>query len=137
MENIEKRLEYFIANQGYNYSQFADLIGVQRSSISHIITGRNKPSYDFLQKVFQAFPELNADWLIMGRGRIFHESDDITAAEEPEMKKADERLTDTSTIAETPDESTGKPTQLRSGNAVVKVILFYEDGHFEEYRSPS
>jgi transcriptional regulator with XRE-family HTH domain len=137
MENIEKRLEYFIANQGYNYSQFADLIGVQRSSISHIITGRNKPSYDFLRKMFNAFPELNADWLVMGRGRMFHEADDQVTVDQKETV-SDETMETPSRPSEYDRKDkapprTEKPVSVRE-TPVIKVILFYDNGRFEEFQ---
>jgi transcriptional regulator with XRE-family HTH domain len=50
-------------------SEFAEKIGVQRSSISHILSGRNKPSVDFLDKIIRAFPEVNIEWLISGNGQ--------------------------------------------------------------------
>lgn len=61
-ERISKIIEY----SGLSSSEFADRIEVQRSSISHITSGRNKPSLDFLVKVKQSFPELAWDWLILG-----------------------------------------------------------------------
>ena len=54
-------------------SKFADIIGVQRSSVSHVISGRNKPSYDFLHKTLKAFPGLNAAWLMLGEGTMYEQ----------------------------------------------------------------
>lgn len=51
-------------------AEFAEEIGVQRSSISHIISGRNKPSLDFITKIKTAFPKLEWDWLINGEGEM-------------------------------------------------------------------
>jgi transcriptional regulator with XRE-family HTH domain len=48
-------------------SEFADRIGVQRSSISHVLSGRNKPSIDFLEKILNVFPDIDTTWLITGR----------------------------------------------------------------------
>jgi transcriptional regulator with XRE-family HTH domain len=50
-------------------SEFADRIGVQRSSVSHILSGRNKPSIDFLEKILNVFPDIDTTWLITGRAR--------------------------------------------------------------------
>jgi transcriptional regulator with XRE-family HTH domain len=50
--------------------QFASIIGVQRSGISHILSGRNKPSLDFIQKILAKFPDINADWLVQGIGEM-------------------------------------------------------------------
>lgn len=47
-------------------SEFADRIGVQRSSVSHVLSGRNKPSTDFLEKILNVFPDIDATWLITG-----------------------------------------------------------------------
>lgn len=49
-------------------SAFADKIGVNRATISHILSGRNKPSIDFLEKLLYVYPEVNANWLITGIG---------------------------------------------------------------------
>jgi len=48
-------------------SELADRIGVQRSSISHVLSGRNKPSIDFLEKILLVFPEIDTNWLITGK----------------------------------------------------------------------
>jgi len=133
MDEIQKRLEYFIANQGYNYSQFADMIGVQRSSISHIITGRNKPSYDFLQKIFVSFPELNADWLIMGRGKMFHEADDQDLSTTIQGSENQVITEESSRTGKKPEPVPDKIPPRNMRNLVKKVILLYDDDHFEEY----
>jgi transcriptional regulator with XRE-family HTH domain len=67
---IKDRLIKIITTEGLNSSAFADSIGVQRSSISHILSGRNKPSLDFLEKILASYPKYNAEWLIMGTGSI-------------------------------------------------------------------
>jgi transcriptional regulator with XRE-family HTH domain len=48
-------------------SEFADKIGVQRSSVSHVLSGRNKPSIDFLEKILNVFPDIDTTWLITGK----------------------------------------------------------------------
>jgi transcriptional regulator with XRE-family HTH domain len=67
---IKDRLIKMMAAEGLNSSAFADSIGVQRSSISHILSGRNKPSIDFLEKILSSYPKYNAEWLIMGTGEV-------------------------------------------------------------------
>lgn len=68
---MEDRLLKLLDTEQLSSSKFADVIGVQRSSVSHILTGRNKPSFDFLQKTLKAFPMLNSDWLILGEGEMY------------------------------------------------------------------
>ena len=66
-----KRLQKIITYYDENASSFAEKIGVQRSSISHVLSGRNKPSLDFVMKVLKAYPEVNIYWLINGKGELF------------------------------------------------------------------
>jgi len=68
---MEDRLLKLLDAEQLSSAKFADVIGVQRSSISHILSGRNKPSFDFLQKTLIAFPMINADWLILGKGNMY------------------------------------------------------------------
>ncbi|NVO18269.1 MAG: helix-turn-helix transcriptional regulator [Bacteroidetes bacterium] len=68
---MKDRIILLIKAKNYTAAQFADEIGVQKSGISHIISGRNNPSLDFVQKILQRFPEVNMDWLIMSKGPMF------------------------------------------------------------------
>jgi transcriptional regulator with XRE-family HTH domain len=71
MVNIEdfiKRLEIILDYYSLNASSFADKIGVQRSSLSHLLSGRNKPSLDFILKILEVFPEVDLYWILNGKG---------------------------------------------------------------------
>ena len=70
---MKERLLQLLDLEQITPSKFADIIGVQRSSVSHVISGRNKPSYDFLHKTLKAFPGLNASWLMMGEGTMYEQ----------------------------------------------------------------
>ena len=65
---MHSRLKYWMEMEVLKSSALADNIGVNRATISHILSGRNKPSIDFLQKLLSTYPELNANWLISGVG---------------------------------------------------------------------
>lgn len=80
-ERITKILEY----SGFTASEFADEIEVQRSSISHIVSGRNKPSLEFIMKIKNRFPELSWDWIINGYGEMKQEVS-------PTLKKAEQSV---------------------------------------------
>jgi transcriptional regulator with XRE-family HTH domain len=67
---MKDRINTLIKAMNYTATQFADEIGVQKSGISHILSGRNNPSLDFIQKILQRFPEVNMEWLVMGRGSM-------------------------------------------------------------------
>ena len=70
---MKERLLQLLDLEQLTPSKFADIIGVQRSSVSHVISGRNKPSFDFLQKTLKAFPGLNADWLMLGESTMYEQ----------------------------------------------------------------
>ena len=70
-ERLLKIMEHF----NYSPSIFADEIGVIRSSISHIISGRNNPGLELLQKVLIRFPQISSDWLLLGRGEMLLSED--------------------------------------------------------------
>jgi transcriptional regulator with XRE-family HTH domain len=65
---MHDRLKSWMEKEGLKSSAFADIIGVNRATISHILSGRNKPSIDFLEKLLNAYPNINANWLISGIG---------------------------------------------------------------------
>jgi transcriptional regulator with XRE-family HTH domain len=65
---MKERILLLIKAKNFTAAQFADEIGVQKSGVSHILSGRNNPSLDFVQKILTRFPELSSEWLIFGRG---------------------------------------------------------------------
>lgn len=68
---MHKRLDNWMGVEGLKSSKLADNIGVNRATISHILSARNKPSIDFLKKLLRAYPNLNANWLISGIGYMY------------------------------------------------------------------
>ena len=73
--DLKERISKVITYSELSLSEFADEIEVQRSSISHITSGRNKPSLDFLMKIKNRFPELEWEWLIEGEGEMLKKPD--------------------------------------------------------------
>lgn len=71
---MENRIKQFLAAENITQATFAEMIDVTRSNVSHILSGRNKPGFDFIQNTSKAFPNLNLDWLIMGKGRMYKSS---------------------------------------------------------------
>lgn len=66
--NERERIEFIMDSYGLTSSQFADKTGIPRASVSHILSGRNKPSLEVLQKVASVFPEVDLQWLMLGVG---------------------------------------------------------------------
>ena len=67
---MEERIRKFMEYKGISPSELADTIGVQRSNVTHVLKARNKPSFQFIEKLLQVYPELNAKWLLLGVGSM-------------------------------------------------------------------
>ena len=76
---IEERIVQIMTNYGLNAVRFAEQLGIQPSGISHILTGRRKPSKKFLHKVLTAFPQINTTWLFEGKGSMLNVNTEIEA----------------------------------------------------------
>jgi transcriptional regulator with XRE-family HTH domain len=98
-------------------SKFADIIGVQRSSVSHVISERNKPSFDFIQKTLKAFPGLNAEWLILGEGSMYEQMGRTVSGNlfesqvEPVQTKTPGRISEEHTVSNNLGDSAGTPEE--------------------------
>ena len=79
--NINDRFTKILEYSGFTASEFADEIDVQRSSISHIISGRNKPSLEFIVKIKNRFPEISWDWIILGQGEMLKNDSTLSNSE--------------------------------------------------------
>lgn len=88
---MKDRILQFLAAEKLSAAEFADKIGVQRSSISHILNGRNYPSANFIQKMLMAFPDLNSRWLLIGNGAMYMDSSS-TIPEESIIKREDKNI---------------------------------------------
>jgi transcriptional regulator with XRE-family HTH domain len=111
-EEFVNRLEKILSFYNLSASTFADKIGVQRSSISHLLTGRNKPSLEFVMKVVTSYPEVNLYWLLNGKG-TFPSKKDGTAS---------------------PSLSSPPPIKISSAaRTIQKIIVLYTDGSFEAF----
>ena len=73
---MNTRLKQFLAAENISQSQFADTIKVVRASVSHVLSGRNKPGYDFITAIMSAYPHLNIEWLMIGKGKMYRSQND-------------------------------------------------------------
>jgi len=84
---MNDRIQLILKTKNISASKFADEIGVQRSSISHILSGRNNPSLDFIQKILKRFPDISSGWILTGKGGMYIEPDLFSVLEEPKQEK--------------------------------------------------
>lgn len=121
-EAFTKRLQKVIDYYGETASSFAEKISVQRSSISHILSGRNKPSLDFILKILAAFPEVELYWLLNGKG-VF-------------PKTETGHISNTNKTFENEKADYNKiPPQTNPDKTIERIIIFYSDGSFKNFQN--
>jgi transcriptional regulator with XRE-family HTH domain len=147
MVNIEdfiKRLEVILDYYGLNASSFADNIGVQRSSLSHLLSGRNKPSLDFILKILEVYPEVDLYWILNGKGSFpkVSANQKISSHSSSSLLFNDQEIVPPSIVS--PNEAIIPETkaniqdstahELAKESEIDKIVIFYKDGTFKSYR---
>ena len=131
---MRTRLQQFLQAENLSPSRFADQIGIQRSGMSHILSGRNKPGFDFIEKMLLAYPSLNAEWLITGKGKMYKE---VKAASLFNTEELPESVPTIPQQLENDNENHSSEEHYNESSEVVhklvKVLLFYSDNTFTEY----
>ncbi len=148
-KRIQKIMDYYAVSA----SSFADYMGVGRSSISHILSGRNKPSLDFVMKITEAYTDVDLQWLLYGKG-TFPKSD--TPKVEEKISKPEEHIANSNqsptSIAktdndlfsqsipekeiikqETPSIEKISPS-ISTDDKIDRIVIFYVDGTFNSYQ---
>lgn len=135
-DDFVKRLELIFDFYGETSSSFADKIGVQRSSLSHLLSGRNKPSLDFILKVLDNYPEVDLYWITNGKG-VFPKSSKIeTASTATLFSEVKPEIVETKIAAEISESKNIIVEEKNNGNKITeKIVVFYTDGTFKEYLS--
>lgn len=144
-DDFIKRLELILDYYSLSASTFADKIGVQRSSLSHLLSGRNKPSLDFILKIIEAFPEVDLYWILNGTGSFPKSiSNEVTknsntiivdAPTPISIKEEQGNLFNEVEKKETVKEITTNQNRIISSqqSKIERIVIFYTDGKFEEY----
>jgi transcriptional regulator with XRE-family HTH domain len=136
---MKERLIEFLKAENKTSAQLAEEIGVQPSGISHILSGRNKPSLDFVLKMLEKYPFLSTEWLLFGRGNMYK---DESMQKLFEDIKESEKSTD-NVVNQPFEESEKKISDVNLRNTgdhvrdekqkVEKIVWFYTDKSFHEY----
>lgn len=151
---MNRRLQQFLTAENISQSQFADTIGVARASVSHILAGRNKPGFDFIQSMSRHYPDLNLEWLITGKGRMYNGvsslfdeyggggPDNNPAEETPEYPRQTQKRTGTAALPQTVGNASWSGTQedaavVQTGEKqrnITSIIVFYDDNTYQELK---
>ena len=127
MLNIDffiSRLNGIMVNNNLNSASFAEQIGVQRSSVSHVMSKRNKPSLDFILKIVNSFEEVTLDWLLFDNNlkpssSSKSDSKFVNSKIHSDLKKSLNVLTNKQS-----------PMEIKTNSDVVQIIQIYKDGSF-------
>lgn len=154
---MEDRIRKFMEYKGISPSELADTIGVQRSNVTHVLKSRNKPSFQFIEKMLQVYPDLNAKWLLLGTGpmvetpvksrTLFDQLTEPVIAQSPKPEKAETKpLLNEPNPAETKEIiATPPPIEKKTEDNVIKdqffspekpverLIVFFKDQTFKVY----
>ena len=143
---MKEKLEFIRQKEQMNASELAKKLGVEASAISHIKSGRNKPSFDFVVKILSIFPDINPDWLLLDSDEVYRRGElprsnplfDIDEldqmSESTSMSKENIELSE----SKTPIENVALQNFSSAKNStkpIDKVVILYSDGTFESYGS--
>lgn len=125
---MKKRIHQLLTVLGITATKLADEIQVQRSGISHILSGRNQPSYDFLMRLLLRYPQLDARWLLTGEGDVFKKE-----INDNKVGKNDNIETGTPVdMVQSEDPPEYKVTDVTIPT-VSRLIILHSDDTFEIY----
>lgn len=146
---MKDRILEFLKAENKSSAQFAEEIGVQPSGISHILSGRNNPSLDFVLKMLSRYKFLSTEWLLFGKGTMYKDSGGMKSLFEQTLfdqkseqieNKVDPNIIKVTDTEEIPDERKEnrnyEPVKEKENTRysdVEKIVWFYSDGSFEEY----
>ena len=122
-KKFAERLKIVIDYYGESGSSFAEKIGVQRSSISHILSGRNKPSLEFVLKVLSSFPEVELYWLLNGKGEF------------PSAKKTLDIKNEEPQTASNKKIEANVNAEIENNKTIERIVIFYSDGTFKNFQN--
>jgi transcriptional regulator with XRE-family HTH domain len=143
--DLSEKIKLILSGKNLSPSIFADEIGIQRSSVSHILAGRNKPSLDIVQKIIKRFPDLGVNWILDDEELPAVSSELRSYQSDAERHPAIEKQPSASELqlsrqngGENRDVHKNlsvEISEVKKERVVVKVMMFYSDGTFEEFKS--
>jgi transcriptional regulator with XRE-family HTH domain len=141
---MKDRLLEFLRKENKSSAQLAEEIGVQASGISHILSGRNNPSLDFILKMLEKYQFLSSDWLLFGKGSMYKEPrmqslfdfDSVNSRDSNEQKTKTELIKPEIEYQDIIKSKTIRDSVISQNNSnpeVIKIVWFYENNSFEEF----
>ena len=117
MEYFAEKLKKIISKEGLSASKFAEKIGVQRSSVSHVLSGRNKPSLDFILKIYKSIENIDLEWLLS------------------ENTENESHLEHTPPYPSEIDSINQQEKNTKTENNIDRIVIFFNNGSFKTYNN--
>ena len=134
--NASERLSKIMESQEMNAKQFAQKLGVSAGTLSNIFGGRNNPSYELIQNTLKHFPQISAEWLVMGEGEMYKDGITTSVVGERDLfsdMNAVPQHVQPTMASESNNVSANIPTKSSPiSRQIKKIVIFYTDGTFEE-----
>ena len=144
---MREKLQKLMASEQLTASRFAELLGIQPSGVTHLLGGRNKPSFDLVQKLLRRFPHINPDWLLLDSEQMYRAEAELTndqpnqtSNEVAETPVNVEKIsaTQNTTISEGSTSANNSIERLATIGAVnrknvKRVIVLFDDHTFESF----
>ncbi len=148
--DIKDRIKMLMEKENMTSGAFAESIGIQQSTLSHILNGRNKPSLDVIMKVHQKYSSIDLEWLLYGNGNLNEQSQkSISMDFLPSL--FDENAINTSNVSaereyrkemplREPDYNTKEPVKQevkyieRPPRKITEIRIFFDDNTYETFR---
>ena len=111
---MNNRLQQFLELENITPARLADTLGVQRSGLSHILSGRNKPGYEFITKLLIKFPHINSDWLLLGKGKPYKNFSDGDESSSPNLSNRNRQIHNTG--------NSGLPSSLQNHKMYDSIL---------------
>lgn len=141
MELIKDRLDHILRAKNLTATQFAEMMQIQPSNVSHLLSGRNKPSFDFLIKLKSIFPEYSFDWIILGKKPITSSEPNIQHSNELFDNVEEVRYSDYTTLSHIDNQDVCKNKldecnesdveKITTSKCLKQIIYVYDDHTFE------
>ena len=143
---MREKLLNLMKSEQLTASKLAELLDIQPSGISHILSGRNKPSFDLVQKILRRFPRVNPDWLLLDKDEMYRtidiepkpatlqsiSTDELDGTMQQSLASGMTAPATNTTSASTPAQQIAAAYAPKSGN-VKRVIILFDDHTFESY----
>ena len=146
---MNQRLQQFLQAENLSQSQFADSINVARASVSHILAGRNKPGFEFIESMSRRYPSLNLEWLVTGKGKMYKNAlaapqNPVFTPQEPTPEPPADLFPETPKTESNTLFTEQKQSKLQvftkpqspapKQKSISRIVVFYDDGTYQELK---